>query len=101
MTVPKLACLEPIKLALKSALTKFNIGRCLPAWKKRAYGDAAKEMFTALEAAPSSFPAYEMIRLGPVCHRVLPGFVVTGFCHRVYWVLPCGIGWSRGQLGLL
>jgi hypothetical protein len=53
MTVPKLACLEPIKLALKSALTKFNIGRCLPAWKKRAYGDMAEEMFTALEAAPA------------------------------------------------
>jgi hypothetical protein len=25
MTVPKLACLEPVKLALKSALTKSNI----------------------------------------------------------------------------
>jgi hypothetical protein len=41
--------------ASKSALTKFNIGRCLPAWKKRAYGDVAEEMFTALVAAPSSF----------------------------------------------
>jgi len=55
MTVPKLACPEPTKLALKSALTKFNIRRCLPPWKKRAYGDVAEEMFTALEAAPAVF----------------------------------------------
>jgi len=31
MPVPKLAWLKPIKLALKSALTKFNVGRCLAA----------------------------------------------------------------------
>jgi hypothetical protein len=52
MPVPKLAWLKPIKLALKSALTKFNVGRCV---KKRAYGDVREEIFTSLEAAPSNF----------------------------------------------
>jgi hypothetical protein len=31
MPVPKLASLKPFKLALKTALTKFNVGRWLAA----------------------------------------------------------------------
>jgi hypothetical protein len=82
MTVPKLAGLEPIKLALKSALTKSNIRRCLPASKKRACGDVAEEMFTALEAAP----AVSCVRNGTVRsrHQVL----VTRFLTRFLSLVP-------------
>jgi hypothetical protein len=50
MPVPKLAWLKPIKLALKSSLTKFNVGRCL----------ADEET------------GIRMIGLRPVCHRFCP-----------------------------